>query len=441
MALLILTSAQSAVASSGPPKGGEWNQFINNYQDSRYQAASTVNSSNVASLTVAWSFAAQVAVTATPAVNNGSVYFDDWGGYVYSLSLATGSLNWKVKLPSIFTSSPALSNGLVYVAGGNLTAGLKPEVVALTAKQGRVAWTTVLNTTMWGVFASPIVFRGMVYVGTSGCGSETGQTCKGKVFALNAKTGVVVWSFLTGGIAGGAGVWGSVVVDSQLDQLYFGTGNSYTTNGTEGYAYSIVSLNATTGSLKWYYQLYKSPIVGGDLDFGSTPNLFTVSIRGALHKAVGLGSKNGIFYIWDRVSGASLENATISSPLVQGSIIGVAGYMTAANNPPACCLEVFVPAYNGSVGISCCGIVVALSPTSNTFAWRFPASGQVIGSVAEVPGAVIFGDVKGNLYAVSSILGTLLFKTTLPGPVEAGATPAEGNVTVAAGNVVYSFVP
>ena len=139
-------------------------------------------------------------------------------------------------------------------------------------------------------------------------GTETNPSWKGEIYAVNATTGSVVWTFNTSpGSAGGAGVWGSIVYDPQLNSIYFGTSNSYGGSTDALYSYSILSLNAKTGSLNWYYQTYTGTATGDDLDFGSTPNLFSVSINGVVHSAVGLGSKDGYYYILDRMTGSLLE--------------------------------------------------------------------------------------------------------------------------------------
>ena len=77
----------------------------------------------------------------------------------------------------------------------------------------------------------------------------------------------------------------------------------------------------------------------------------------------------------------------------------------------------FIPSYynNGSVG----GIVQAVYPSNGAVAWNFTTNNGVIdGSVALVPGAVLFGDANfkghGDLYAVSTSSGNTLFYYKLP---------------------------
>jgi len=443
---LVAFGQTATVGSYNAPAGGEWTSLTLNLRDQRYQSASTINFQNVGALGLRWSIITPSSVTAEPVVKNGRVYFADWNGNVYSVVLSTGKLLWNVSLGQTISSTPALADGLVYVAGGGHGnfASDGSVVFALSPRDGRVVWKTVVNPTM-AIWASPIVYRGLLYVGVAGggalspCYEENSPACKGEMYALNALNGKVVWNFATSGTAGGAGIWGSVAIDPKLNALYFGTGNAYSGSGTVGYAYSIVSLNAATGKLNWFYQPYNSTAAGDDLDFGSTPNLFTVKVNGIFHSAVGLGSKDGRYYVLDRTNGALLEEPMIGVPGDRLGIFGLAGFMArTAGNP-----ELFIPVhYNPSQSPLChdnstgvgtdgadCGAVRALFPKTGSIPWTFVSKGWVLGSVALVPGAVLFGDVEGNLYAISTS-GTALYHYQLPSGVFSGVTVAEGSVVV-----------
>jgi polyvinyl alcohol dehydrogenase (cytochrome) len=292
---------------------------------------------------------------------------------------------------------------------------------------------------MDSVWASPIVFNGKVYIGVAANGTENDPTQKGEVFALNSATGAVIWTFNTSpGSTGGAGVWGSIAVDPALNAIYFGTSNAYGGGTDSLYSYSVISLNAATGALNWYNQVYNSLAVGADLDFGSTPNLFSVSISGVTHQAVGVGNKDGYYYIFDRQSGSLLERLFVGTGGGEGGIIGMAGYIYLGVNDP----ELFVPSRNQQVsGYS--GVLVAITPSEGVTQWQFNTPKADIGSVAVIPGAVLVGDTGGNLYAVSSLTGQQLMHIQLSGKIAAGITEAEGFVfvpmTFSASNGVCAF--
>jgi outer membrane protein assembly factor BamB len=277
----------------------DWTSFTHDNENSRYQANSTITSSNVGQIKQKWVISTQKSITSTPVVLNGNVYFADWGGNIYCATVSTGDVNWKVNLGSArITSTLALANGMVYVGSGtNATI-----VYALSQTDGHTIWTASLQTSMDSIWASPLMYNGMVYIGVASNGqSENKASQRGAMFALNAITGAVAWTFVTmTGSTGGAAVWGSVAIDPALNSIYFGTGNGFN-NGNGAsilYSYSVISLDATTGALNWSYQVYTSTSLGGDQDFGSSPNLFSYSFQGISHNAVGLGSKMGITISW-----------------------------------------------------------------------------------------------------------------------------------------------
>ena len=429
------------VTTSNP--GNDWSSFTLNNQDSRYQANSTITSSNVGQITQKWSITTQKTVTSTPVTLNGNVYFADWGGNVYSVSISTGHLNWEVNLGGVpITATLALANGMVYVSYGvGIPGSGATKVYALSQSDGHTVWYTPLITSMDSIWASPIVYNGLVYVGVATNSSELNYTQRGEVFALNAMTGVMVWGFVTMiGTTGGAGVWGTVVVDPVLNSIYFGTSNSYGYSGSGNqilYSYSIISLDATTGALNWTYQSYTSFTDGGDLDFGSSANLFSVTIGSTTYNAIGLGSKDGKYYILDRTNGNVLETPQIGTdtyPSGGGGIIGLAGFIyLSANNP-----EMFIPSYYSPNLSVCCGVVKAYIPSTNTVSWQFVTPGTIWGSVAVIPGAVLVGDVDGNLYAISTASGQQLFHTSLSA-IYGGVTEAEGYIFVPTATGVYAF--
>jgi outer membrane protein assembly factor BamB len=162
-----------------------------------------------------------------------------------------------------------------------------------------------------------------------------------------------------------------------------------------------------------------------------------------IYKAIGLGNKDGKYYILDRTNGNTLETPQLGSdsiPSGDGGIIGLAGFIYLNSNNP----EIFVPSYYHP-NISINGTLAAFIPSSNSLQWRFNTPGRLVGSVAIIPGAVLVGDEDGNLYAVSTTSGSQLFHATLTGPLDGGITEAEGFVLVAvsfgAKTGIYAFAP
>lgn len=411
-------------ARAQAPAGGDWTSFTFDMNDSRYQAASTITSSNIGKLKEQWNITTGFSVTSTPLVSNGVVYFADWGGNIYSANVTDGSLIWKTNVGSPVSSTLGLGGGLIFVGfgPGNIT-----KVDALHQNNGSMAWSTTIVTNMTAIWASPILYKGLVYIGVSSSGEENNRSWIGALYALNATSGQIVWNFNTMiGNTGGGGVWGSVVVNPNLNQIFFGTGNSYQDGPDSDYAYSIISLNAVSGALVWFHQFYSNRVQGHDFDFGSTPNLFSMIFNGNLYQAVGIGDKDGHYYVLNQVNGQLLENFTVGTSTAGGDRGPAGFYYPSGSVDP----EVFIPSMDKTQSSQGRGVVEALFPSNGTVAWRDYTKGGLIGSVALVPGAVLEGDTTGRLYAFSTSDGTQLFVTKLPYAIEGGVTVAEGYVLV-----------
>jgi len=421
-----------ALAWSAPVKGGDWASFTLNNNNSRYQANSTINASNIAGLAQKWQVKASD-VSSTPIVVNGSVYFSDWNGSIYSVNVLTGNVNWHSTVKLTVTSTPAVANGMVFVAYGPFCEPkCRPAVVALSQKTGNVVWNNYLPTTMNELYASPIIYNGMLYVGVAGDYDtiENSSFARGQIYALNESTGHLIWTFNTTipGGNGGDGIWGSVAIDPKLNSIYFATGNPYlnASGANTLYGYAILSVNASNGRLNWYRQVFNNTKLGMDNDFGSTPNLFNLTYKGKSYYAVGVGNKNGIYYILDRTNGKFIENISVGTESY-GGIIGLAGVLNQNTADP----ELFIPAfYNTSVNGDQGGIVKAVFPATNTVAWAFRTPGDIIGSVSLVPGAVLVGDNLSNFYALNITNGAVLYHKNFDSGILAGITPAEGYIFV-----------
>lgn len=69
-----------------------------------------------------------------PRVSNGTVYFTDFNGTVYSVNKTTGRMNWNLNIGStVINAPPSVGKDAVYVGSGNLT--------AVSKKSGEVLWS------------------------------------------------------------------------------------------------------------------------------------------------------------------------------------------------------------------------------------------------------------------------------------------------------------
>src|SRR5262249_27713862 len=111
---------------------------------------------------------------------------------------------------------------------------------------------------------------------------------------------------------GGGNAWDAITYDPKTNLVYFGTGNGAPWNsayrspsgGDNLFIASIVALHADTGEYAWHYQ--ETP---GDLwDYDATAHIMlsTLKINGVDRDVLMQASKNGFFYVLDRVTGELL---------------------------------------------------------------------------------------------------------------------------------------
>jgi outer membrane protein assembly factor BamB len=139
---------------------------------------------------------------------------------------------------NMIISTPTVVNGVVYFGDNNF------YVYALNAKTGKLIWKTKTNNS---VMTQPLVVHGMVYVGTgnnlfkttSKSVSKTGinSIARGSgsngIYALSASTGKVIWMKPTLG--------------EDMPSFAYKKGSIYVANGGKHF----YSINAKTGSVNW----------------------------------------------------------------------------------------------------------------------------------------------------------------------------------------------
>lgn len=227
-------------------------------------------------------------------------------------------------------------------------------------RRGRVTGTTGVGASM-----APLVVDGKVIIGITGVGyglhldSEregaplgavvgiAGQSQRAGFYAaFDAATGKRVWQFdstpasgwegqfrittpdgerLERDIAaeraalpkypeaakrGGGSAWTTPALDAKTNTLFVGIGNpspqmdDLTRPGDNLYTVSIVALDASTGTIKWHYQLVPHDLWG--YDAASPPVLLDLKKDGATIPAVAHAGKTGWLYVLDRRDGSLL---------------------------------------------------------------------------------------------------------------------------------------
>jgi outer membrane protein assembly factor BamB len=342
-AFLILAVAISGCTSAG--LATSW-PGLNVSQDLAYVAfANYIYAVKTSDGSLAWRFPQELVKEtlffAAPAHENNTIVAGDYANVLFSLNATSGQQNWDFKgAKDRYIASPLLYNGITYApnadnhlyaidSNGNLLwlfKTIKPnwskpvtdgsniyfgsmdhsiyslkltygvEEIGADENGKRIAiqkplWSTDLVT---AIFADPILStNNILYAGTLG----------GKLFAVDTKTGKIVWSYPSTGKLGG--IWSSPVLVGDVVMVGDELGKIY-------------ALSALTGAEVWKTPLDAgAPVIGGGTSMTDQAAFVTTAGK--------------IFTL--NPSGTELWNKTFTEPLYTSPIV-MNGYtfLAAAGN-------------------------------------------------------------------------------------------------------------
>ncbi len=291
------TATSTSAAAGGATTSGVaagWTQPNGDLAGTR-DVRSSINSSNVGHLGVAWAqpivggAAAFGNFATTPVVVNGVVYAQDLSSNVYAVNLKTGKLLWRKSYHSVNIGP----NG-VNVADGKVYGSTVTNEFALSAATGEQLWSKrLVRNGGEGIDMAPAINNGTIYVSTVPGNNKAFYSGDGvaTLWAMNASTGAVKWKWhevpvgLWGNpkVNSGGGQWQPPTFDS-AGHLYLEVANpapfigdkSYpgkkvypwgsSRPGKNLYTDSVVELNPATGKVMWYYQLTPHDVQDWDLN-------------------------------------------------------------------------------------------------------------------------------------------------------------------------------
>ena len=198
----------------------------------------------------------------------------------------------------------------------------------MDARTGKLAWETQVADSKlgYGYTSGPIVVRGKVMAGMTGCTRYKKDVCF--ISAHDAATGKEVWRTSTIARPGepGGDTWGDLPLefraggdawipgsyDPATNLVYWGTAQAkpwaQAVRGTDGaalYTNSTLALDPDTGKMKWYYQHIPAETLDMDevfervlIDTGGRQSVFTMG-------------KLGILWQLDRATGAFIRATDI----------------------------------------------------------------------------------------------------------------------------------
>ena len=288
-----------------------------------------------------------------PAVGYGRLFLANGAGNVLALSARTGRRAWDYNAKRCVAASPSIGRyqgGTVYETFLNRMpcSAKRPEdgeVVALSVGTGQVRWRRHIGASE----TSPLLADGRIYVGD----------WLGKVYALDERTGKILWTFRTGGPIKGA-------VAQSGNRLFVG---SY-----DGHLYA---LSASTGRLIW--RASGDARLLGHGTFYSTPAV--------AYGRVYIGSTDGKVYSFGAGSGKRRWSHSTG-----GYVYG---------SPAVWNRRVYVGSYDHNF--------YAFDAATGAVVWRFPANGPISGSATVIGGIVYFATLRGRTYALNARSGKLVW--------------------------------
>jgi len=300
-----------------------------------------------------WTFGARNLLEFPPAIGYGRLYFTNNSGVLFAVNAKTGRRAWRFRSGRCVASTPAIANHTVFQAFLNKPpcnserkpGRLEGEVIAFASGFGRIRWRTRLGPTE----SSPLVADGLVYVGD----------WRGRVYALDERTGRVRWTF-----AGEGRIKGALTLSG--NRLYAGS-----------YKGHLYALDARTGKQLW--RASSQDRFGGRGQFYSTP--------AAAYGRVYLGSTDGKVYSFGATSGELRWSQ------------GTGDYVY--SSPAVWRKKVYAGSYSGRF--------YAFDAATGDIVWEFRANGEISGSPTVLDGVVYFATLEERTYALDARNGKLLW--------------------------------
>ena len=316
------------------PQDGDWLTWRRTYASLGFSPLRQINKGNVSALSEAWAWVLPASPNEIAPLVHDGVLFIKSANTVQALDGSTGDLLWQYVRPlpaelhngsSNIVKNLAIYEDLLYAPTAD------GHIVALNVKTGAVVWDrAVLGPEELAhhlrLDGGPIVAKGKVMMGASGCNTYAGGCF---IVGLDARSGREAWRFHTIARPGqpggdswsgaplnqrfGGSVWTSGSFDPDLGLVYFGIGQTYDTatlleshdqsgDSNDGlYTDSTVALDPGTGKLVWYYQHMNRDV--WDLDWAFDQVLVTLPIDGKPTNLVITGGKIMIFDAVDRANG------------------------------------------------------------------------------------------------------------------------------------------
>ena len=379
----------------------DWLTYSHGYANQRHSGLSQIHRGNVKRLVPKWIYQTGVQGTfqTSPVVLEGVVYLTTPGNHIVALDGATGAVRWKYE-HEMQTDKPCCgthNRGLAIGYGRVYEITADGRLIALDRDSGDVVWDVPVldpatgeadapqrvrdmhtlpgnEVAQWTSFMgnmAPLVYDGMVIVGTTGTGytsvfsedekslgsnigrSGTRRGLRAFISAYEADSGRLVWRWYStksdgwegdyvtttsmgdamerdvatekanaekyrdAWKGGGGSIYSSPALDVKRGLLFFGTGNAAPyadlyRPGDNLYTASLIALDIKTGELRWYHQITPHDIWGYDL--ATPPVLIDVPVGGKMVPGIAQATKSGRMYFFNRETGEVIRRSEAFVP-------------------------------------------------------------------------------------------------------------------------------
>ena len=442
---------------------GEWPSYNRTLTSERYSPLHQITTRNVGELKVLCTYdTRQYTSFETGMIMVNDALIGTTEHDIFSLDPANCHENWRTHEDYTPASLLAVNRGAAYMDGRLFRGTEDGRVLAYDFKTGKRLWATPVADPKIGEStpAAPIAWNGLVFIGNAG-GDNKGV--KGRMYALDAKTGKVVWEFylvpkadgdpirgpqgatpLTAStwhngsgtpITGGA-TWTSYTLDPAAGKLYVPAGNpapDFATGPRDGgnlYSGAIVVLDSTTGA--YQNDLKLVPQDWHDWDVSTAPAL--IRTNGG-KKLLMVAPKDGHLYGFDVATKTMLYRTPVTR-------IQNANVPFATNKNVHFCpgtvggAEWNGPAYDPQTNLVLIGEVdwcttVRMQNAAQVQKVKLgkPWSGMATIDPYRTYGTPDpFGNWAGWVYAVDADTGAWKWRVKSNYPIQSGMTPTAGGI-------------
>jgi alcohol dehydrogenase (cytochrome c) len=455
-------SHQSALTAAASPV--DWPSYNKTLTSDRFSQLSQINRTNADKIKALCTYDTGVFTgfnSGLLEVNGALIFATEYD--IFSIDPSTCHENWRTHEDYEPATPQPVNRGAAYLDGMLFRGTQDGRVLAYDFKTGKRIWETAIAdpNKSESVPAAPIAWNGLVFIGNAG-GDLKGV--KGRMYALEAKTGKIVWEFylvpkaegdptrgpqgalpLNGStwgnslpgvpITGGA-TWTSYSLEPETGLLYVPGGNPApdfapdVRPGLNLYSGSVVVLDAMTGAYKNHFKIV--PKDWHDWDVSGAPAIIRTA---GGKKVLSVAPKDGHLYGFDldtnallyRIPVTRMENEAapfeVGKPVhfCPGSV-GGAEWNGPAYDPETNLIFIGEVEWCTTVTLKSAESIAAVAPGKP---WSGEASINPFNTWGEAD--PVF-DWAGWIYAVDADTGVWRWRAKTNYPIQSGMTPTAGGI-------------